>query len=706
MLNDTPNLQPLFAPESIAVVGASPDSFYSGNLVNNLLDYGYEGKLYPVNPNREEVWGRTCYDNINEVPEVVDLVVVNVPRDYVVGVIQSAGSIGVPMALVISAGFAEADDHGMVLESKLGSVAKDVGIRVVGPNCIGTMCSRGATLSATCSREPQPGNIALVSQSGALAFTSFFERAADKNVHFSHVVSTGNEVDLTTSDYIEYFANDSTVDVICTYIEGLTDPDRFMKVTEAATQSGTPVLTIKIGQSDTAEAATMSHTGSLTGNDDAWTAAFRQTGVQRVADIPDLLSQASAHSAYDSPSGDRVAIVSTSGGLASLLADQAYERGLSLPEIDGKTEQKLLDMDELLTFGSFHNPADIRGYGADVLPDIADTLFSDNSFDAYVFAIGLSAVDERAERIASDLVKIIEEADDPTFVLWTGRKATDDPHATAPYERLREFVPVYEDPGRCLDAIASLVSAVRDRERLIKKPLRSELSNDVRDSDTNLPDNRVLTWAENVQLLSTFGIPTAHTKLVTSQQEAADAAADIGFPVALKIDSPLLPHRTDVGAVQVGINSNDSARTAFESIMDNATASVSKKDIEGVLVQPMIDAGVEAIVGISSDDVFGPLVSVGPGGVLVEAVDDVAVLVPPFSYQDAYEAIEATSLFELIQKSRGNQKLKVDDFANFVLKIGSLASLTNIAELDLNPVMITQDGPIVVDAFVKTNSKS
>ena len=705
MSKNTPNLQPLFSPKSIAVVGASPDSFYSGNLVNNLLNYGYEGKLYPVNPNRKEVWGRVCYDHINEVPEVVDLVVVNVPREYVVDVIQSAGSRGVPMALVISAGFGEADDRGAKLESQLGFVAKDVGIRIVGPNCIGTMCSRGATLTATCSREPQPGNIALVSQSGALAFTSFFERAADKKIHFSHIISTGNEADLNTSDYVEYLASDDNVDVICTYIEGLSNPHRFMRAAEAATRSGTPVLTIKIGQSETAEAATMSHTGSLTGDDDAWTAAFRQTGVQRVADIPDLLSQASAHSAYDSLSGDRVAIVSTSGGLASLLADLANNRGLSLPEIDEKTNQALRGIDELLTFGSFNNPADIRGYGADVLPDIADKLFSSDSFDAYVFAIGLSAVDERAERIASDLVGIIEGAVDPVLVLWTGRKESDNADVKAPYERLREFAPVYDDPGRCIDALASLSLDAKNRERLSKKPRRSELLKNINEPGINLPGNRVLTWAESEQLLSTFEISTPLTRLVTSQKEAADAAADIGFPVVLKVDSPSLPHRTDVGAVKLGIYSADSARSAFESIMQNAISSVPKEDIEGVLVQPMIDGEVEAILGIKSDDAFGPLVSVGPGGVLVEAVDDVAVLVPPFSFEDAYEAIKSTSLIDLIRKNRGTQKLKVGDFANFVLKFGSLAKSSNIAELDLNPVIIGQNGPIVVDAFVKTKSK-
>jgi acyl-CoA synthetase (NDP forming) len=565
------------------------------------------------------------------------------------------------------------------------------------------MSARGATLTATCSREPQPGAIGLVSQSGALAFTTFFERAADADVHFSHIVSTGNEADLTTSDYVAYLAAQETVDVICAYVEGLSDPERFMRVAEAATRAGTPVLTVKIGQSDVAEAATLSHTGSLTGDDDAWAAAFRQTGVQRVADIPDLLSQASAHAAYDAPDGDRVAIASTSGGLASLLADLADERGLSLPDITGETEQTLLDMDELLTFGAFHNPADIRGYGAEVLPEIADTLFADDAFDAYVFAIGLSAVDDRAARVAADLEAIVERADDPVFVLWTGRKVPDDPTETPPYERLRGSVPVYEDPGRCLDAVAALVDAVADRGRLAARPGRPELADGLTAPTVDLPHGRVLTWAESERLLSTFDVPVVETRLVTTPEDAAAAAADLGFPVVLKIDSPALPHRTDVGAVHVGVDSAGSARESFEVIMTAARENAPDEEIEGVLVQPMVDDGVEAIVGVSPDEVFGSLVTVGAGGVLVEALGDGVVLVPPFSRGDAREAVESTALADLLENRRGGDALSVDELVDVVVRVGDLAASTDVAELDLNPVLVTADGPVAVDALVRTH---
>ena len=703
MLRDSPELDPLFDPDSVAVVGASPDSFYAGNLIDNLLDYGFDGDLYPVNPGRDEVWGRHCYDDIDDVPETVDLAVVSVPREYVVDVVRAAGQRGVPAALVVTAGFSEADEEGAKIEADLAAAADETDINVVGPNCIGVMSAAGATLTSTCSREPQQGSIALVSQSGALAFTTFFERAADEDVHFSHIVSTGNEADLTTSDYVAYLAEKPEVDVVCTYVEGIEDPERFMRVADAATRAGTPVISVKVGSSEVADAATLSHTGSLTGDDDAWNAAFRQTGVERAPDIPDLLARGSAHAAYDSPDGNRVCVASTSGGLASLLADMAAERDLELPDIAGETEETLLEMEELLTFGEFHNPADIRGYGAEVLPEIAETLFADDSFDAYVFAIGLSGVDDRAKAVASDLQSVAAEADAPVVVLWTGRKEPDDPTERPPYAKLRKHVPVYEDPAKCMDAVASLTDFASGLETRADRPARTDLAELVPSPTLDLPTGRVLTWSEAANLLSAFDVPLVDTQLATSRETAVDAAGELGYHVVLKIDSPEIPHRTDIGGVAVGVETPEEVRTAYDDIVAAAREVADERDIEGVLVQPMVEEGVEALVGASPDDVFGSLVTVGPGGVLVEAMDDSEVLVPPFSAAEAREAIEETMLDTLLTNRRGGDAIPLDPFVEFLVNVGNLtAAVDDVAELDLNPVMVTENGPVAVDALVRT----
>ncbi|WP_227356449.1 acetate--CoA ligase family protein [Haladaptatus salinisoli] len=696
---ERPDLDPLFAPESVAVVGASPDSWYSSQLMDNLLDYGYDGTVYPVNPSRETAWGRTYYDTIADVPEVVDLAVVSVPRDHAVDVVAAAGERGTPAALVITAGFAEADDEGARLQDELATAAAEHGVRVCGPNCIGLANAReGTVLTSTCSRHPEPGAVGLVSHSGALAFTTFFERAADENLSFSHVVSTGNEADQTLTDYVEYMAADPAVEVICAYVEGLADPRRFVEVAEAAVREGTPVLAVKIGGSTAAESAAMSHTGSLVGNDHAAAAAFEQAGVQRVPDIPDLLARASAHAAFDPPASNRVCIASTSGGLASLLADMASERGLAVPPLEGETERALVDMEGLLTFGELHNPVDIRGYGADHLPEIADVLFRDDEYDAYVFAIGLSAVDERAADIADDLLAVADAATEPVLFLWTGRKEPGELDDPQPYERVREEVPLFYDPGRCVDALASLVEFGATRERLANRRPRSDRRTaGVRPVDA--PSGRALSWREAADLLSEFGIETVPTRLVDGPDEAAAVAAEFGFPTVLKVDSVDVPHRTRVGGVKTDIRTAADAREAHEEILSNVRNEAPDAEIEGVLVQPQVEGGVEAFAGVSTDPEFGPVVAAGTGGTLVEEFDERAVRIPPLTTVEAADAIADTRLGALLGESGGDAAA----LADLLVSVGDLAvGVRSLAELDLNPVLVRDEGVAVVDALVRT----
>ncbi|WP_458189031.1 acetate--CoA ligase family protein [Haladaptatus sp. NG-WS-4] len=697
---ERPDLDPLFAPDSVAVVGASPDSWYSSQLMDNLIDYGYDGAVYPVNPNRDTAWDRTCYDTIADVPEVVDLAVVSVPRDYVVEVVSEAGKRGVPAALVITAGFAEADDEGARLQDELAAVATEHDVRVCGPNCIGLVNAREeAVLTSTCSRKPASGNVGLISHSGALAFTTFFERAADENLAFSHIVSTGNEADQTLTDYVEYMAADPAVDVICAYVEGLAEPRRFMEVTTSAVEKGTPVLAVKIGGSSAAENAAMSHTGSLVGTDQAGNAAFDQAGVQRVPDIPDLLARASAHTTFDPPTSNRVCIASTSGGLASLLADMASDRGLAVPTLEGDTERALLDVEGLLTFGELHNPVDIRGYGADHLPEIGDILFEDDEYDAYVFAIGLSAVDERAASIADDLIAVADAATEPVLFLWTGRKEPDELDDPQPYERVRREVPLFYDPSRCMDALASLVEFGATRSRLSNRPSRRDQRLNRGTRRTEIPAGRAFSWRESVDLLSEFGIETVQTRLVDDPDEAVKVASEFGFPTVLKIDSVDVPHRSRVGGVKTDVDTAAAAREAYQEVLSNVRDGAPDAEIEGVLVQPRIEDGVEVLVGISTDPEFGPLVAVGPGGTLVEQFDERAIRVPPITTEEAMDAIADASLDVHLAES----SVDAAALADLLVRVGDLAvECQSVAELDLNPVLVREEGVAVVDALVRT----
>jgi acyl-CoA synthetase (NDP forming) len=692
-------LNSLFEPESLAIVGASPDSWYASRITENLLSYGYDGDIHLVNPNREEAWDRQCHDGVSDISEVVDLAVVVVPREVVVSVVREAGQAGVPAALVITTGFSEADERGAELEAELAAAADEEDIRVAGPNCIGLSNPReGLVLTGLCSREPDPGHIGLASQSGALSFATFFENAAQEDTHFSHIISTGNEADQSLADYVEYMAADPDCEAICAYIEGVTEPRRFIDVARETVATGTPVLAVKTGSSDVAQTAAESHTGSLTGNDEVWDAAFGQAGIERVPDIPDLTSRASAHAAFDPPDSPRVCLASTSGGLATLLADLAEDRGLPVPELAHTTEQSLLDMDDLLTFGELHNPVDIRAAGAEVLPQVAETLFADDNFDAYVFGVALSAVDEDADTIADHLLTVAEMTDAPVIFLWTGRTEPDELDDPQPYERIRAEYPLYYEPAKAMDALASLVEFDRARDRLVGRP-PFKLEERIR---PDLPGGGAVTWAAAAKLLEDYGIDLPETRSATSSEEAARYASGIGTPVVMKVDSPDVVHRNDIGAVRVDIGSPTEAQRAYEDIVAAVFEHDASATIDGVLVQKMVDSGVEALVGASQDPNLGPVVTVGSGGTQVEALKDTTHLVAPFGKGDAYGALRRTDIPDRFEHGFGADA-SLDSLANLITKVGNLvARLREVSELDLNPVMVRPERSVCVDAFIRT----
>lgn len=703
-------IEALFSPRSIAIVGASPDSWYASRLVEHLLAYGFAGDVYYVNPNRERIRGEPCYDAIGGVPAVVDLVVVSIPREHVVGTVRAAAERGTPAALVISAGFDEADETGTRLQVELADVVDEYGIALCGPNTIGfANVLDGVVVSATCSRRPTPGSVGLVSQSGALAFSTFFDRATDEDLHFAYIVATGNEVGLDFAEYVEYLAADPRVDVICLYLEGVSEPRAFMAAAADAVTGGTPVLAVKIGRSDDAQRATVSHTGSITGNDDVWDAALVQAGVERVEDIPDLLHRASVHSAFEPPETGRVCVLSSSGGLASLLADLVADRGLELPPLSPATERTLLEREDLLTFGEMPNPADIRGYGADILPEIAEVVFADDRFDAYLIAVALPAVGERAEPLAERLLEVAEMAEQPVVILWTGRKVPDERGPEAlPYERVRRELPLYYDPARAVDALASLVRFGEAEPRVLDPGIARER---VTPSPMSVPSDEVLPWSAALELLEPAGIDVVEARVVTDAAAAEAAVETIGGPVAMKVDCPALPHRSDVGAVAIDVDL-EAAGATFERLTEAARGALGddpSADVEGavpstdrVLVQPMCE-GVEILVGASTDELFGPVLTVGLGGTLVEERAERTVLVPPVDRETVSGAIEGTDLDAVLAGPRGGVPADREALIDLVVAVGDLVVADErIEELDLNPVLVDETGATAVDVLCKT----
>lgn len=701
-------IRSLLSPSSIAIVGASPDAQYAGGLVDNLLEYGYSGDLYLVNPTRDEAWGRRCYDDITDVPTVVDLVVISVPRQYVPTIVCDAGDMGVDVALIITAGFGEADQEGETLRRELQECVDRFDIRICGPNCLGIANTHDEiTLANTCTRKPNAGSIGLVSQSGALAFTTFFEQGADVDIDFSYIISTGNEIDLTTSDYVEYMIDDPTVDLICTYIEGIVEPERFMTVVNRATREGIPVLVTKIGRAEGIDRATISHTGSITGNDDVWSAAFKQTGAERVSSFGGLLDRARAHVLTPSKNTKRVCIASTSGGLGSLLADLAIDSRLTVPEFNPETKDALLDIEALMTFGEILNPLDIRGYGLRELDEIGEILLSDDNFDAYIFGLGVPAVGEFAEEIIRQINQFAANTSVPIFVVWTGRRTPFDESTPGklPYELLRNEYPVYFDAAHCIDAVNSLYHFHSSRSRIQEKPDRRSLLSDTDTYNSHFGGTDNPAWNDAESLLTSYNLPVIETKLTTDPGEAIRYFENLNGPIVLKIDSPDIPHRSEVDGVRTNLSSPIAIQEAYSDILENSNRHAPNADIHGVLVQPQITSGIEVLVGVSEDKTFDKVVTVGVGGSLIEVMDEVAIRIPPLADQDAKEAIESTALSSLID-STSNAAENKKALTQIVQKVGQLAYHEGaLAELDLNPVILDGGNATIVDILVRTNTQ-
>lgn len=424
-----------------------------------------------------------------------------------------------------------------------------------------------------------------------------------------------------------------------------------------------------------------------------------------------------AHTAFNAPDSERICIISTSGGMASLLADMADERDLLLPDIDEETEQTLLNMEDLLSFGEFHNPADIRGYGADVLPKIAESLFADDAFDAYVFAVGLPAVGERAEQIADDILTVREMAKDPVIFLWTGRKDPEpDDEVPLPYEKVRQETPLYYNPETCMDAVASLVRfGEYDAAGGAGAAGTSLGTPDLSANDSlawSVPANSILTWSESEQFLAAAKIESPDTRLATSAEEARLHAEAIGGDVVLKVDSRDIPHRTDAGAVIVGVEPAE-IDEHYSGLYANAHDYASDAEIKGILVQEQadLDMATEVLVGVSVVESFGRVVTVAPGGEFVELFNEGTgtTLIPPVSKQTAREAIESSKLGDLLNGYRGRPPSDVDALSTLVSRVSQLVIAANdppINELDLNPVLVNPEGEgiSVVDILVQTGS--
>ena len=697
------SIHKMLNPRSIAVVGATERMQYGGRFLRSVMQAGDSVEVYPVNPRYDELLGLPCYPSVTDLPESPDTVGIIVPYHRVIPVLRESAEKGAGSAIVISAGFSERGvEERRQLQLELGGVARETGVRISGPNCLGLANVKddiwACSSSSLSGMQLRSGNIGLVCQSGASAFGPFLSRAIGRGVGYSYIVSTGNEADLEAADFARYLLDDDDTKVIALFIEGFKDARKFMEVARLAAERGKPIVAVKIGRSDAGTRAARSHTAALTGSDAAYDAAFRQYGVTRVHDWDKLLEVAQLL-ADSPPTRQRgIALVSHSGGVCSLTADNLGEAGLELPEL---SEPARNGINEILEgFGWAANPADITGHASrDTVAPIMEHMITEPEVGALLVAS--SASEDQAKHI----IDVRDKHDKLVAFLYTGNELG----ASTGLELLKDArVPVFHSPQNLASAVRQLHDYYdwRDQRAGTGFAALPAMSPEQRAALAGLrsSDRSALTEHEAKWALEKWGIPSTLERRASNVDEAVVAAGEIGYPVVLKIESPDILHKTEIGALRAGLLDEQAVREAYGQIMDNIAAHAPGAEVRGVLVQEMVSGGVEVIVGVSYDSQLGPVLLYGLGGIFVEALRDVSLRLCPVSRLDAREMISEVAGSRLLQGFRGTLKADVEALVDVLVSVSHMAASLEgtISELDINPLSVLPQGQGVkaLDALI------
>jgi len=687
----------LLAPQSVAIVGASSDpGRIGGRPVRYYRQAQFAGRLYPINPNRNEIQGYKAYPSVEDVPDRIDLAVLAIPAPQVTPVVEQCARKGARAVVVFSAGFAETTAAGAALQHELAATAAHHGVRVLGPNCLGLFNVRAGHFPTFSSFPeaglPLPGRVGLVTQSGAYG-THVLMQARARRLGVNIWASTGNEADIDVAELVEALARDPDTDVIACYLEGVRSAAAFLRALGASHAAQKPVILMKVGRSAVGAAAAASHTASLAGSDAVFDAAIRPFGVERVDTTERLLDLAYAASRSRLPRGRRLGIVTISGGAGVLMADAAEKEGLEVPPMPAEVQQRLIAANPL---GSPKNPVDITGQALNdfgLVRDHVAALLEEADYDS---AVGFFTSWPASSAIGPRLQAALREGtkgrgERPMALVML---------APSPIQESYEddgFL-VFEDPSRAIAAIGGMARlAVR-----LAMPLHRERP-ELAATAQPLPGHR-LSEAEAKRLLGTAGMNLLPERLVRSAAEARAAAAALGCPVAMKVASPDIAHKTEIGAVALGVTSPAAASHAFDEIMAATARGAPAASIDGVLVAPMAGDGVEIIVGARNDPVFGPVVMVGIGGIFVEVLKDVALRVGAVDRDEACRMLGELKGFALLAGARGRPRADLDAAADAIAQLSAyaLANAGRFETIEVNPLLVRPagQGAVVLDALV------
>ena len=696
------NLDRIFDPKRIAVVGASEKKGSIGNaIMKNLLEGGFKGELFPVNPNYDALHGLKAFASLTQMEKVPDLAVVATPISTVPGVVGECTKRGVGGAIIISAGGKEAGVKGREIETRIEEEARKTGLRIIGPNCLGVICPGKRLNASFAAHMPREGKLAFISQSGAIC-TAMLDLALKENMGFRHFVSIGSMLDVDFGDLIDYLGSDYEVSSILLFIESLTNFRKFMSAARSVSRTK-PIIALKAGRSTVGAKAAASHTGAMAGEDAVYDAAFKRAGIVRVNNLEDFFDCAEFLAKQPRPTGRRLVIITNAGGPGVMAADAVAEQGLELSRLSDETMGTLNRI--LPPAWSHANPVDILGdASAGRYAKIVDCCFKASEFDGMLLIHNPQATTDPTE-VAETLIDALKRKPYPVFTVWMGG---------ADVEKGKEALnnagfPTYDTPERAVRAFTYLYHYGRNLEMLQEIP--PKLHDDIRpDCEKALKlirkglerKNGLLTEGESKALLSVYGIPVNRTEQASCPDEAVRLAHEIGYPVAIKVQSADIVHKSEAGGVRLDLRTEEEVREAYREIVEGVRSYDPAASASGVTLQPMIqNPDYEILLGAKRDRNFGPVILFGLGGIFAEALGDKAIGLPPLNRTLAVRMMEETRAYSLLKGQRGRKAADMDLLEEMVVRLSQLlVDYPEIAELDMNPVIIKDGKPMAVDARV------
>ncbi len=701
----TTNLDKIFNPQNVVIIGASDVEGSVGYaIVKNFTQMGYMGKVYFVNIRKPEILGVKTYPTVDQIPEPIDLAIIATPAKTVPDIIDECGKAQVKGVIIVSAGFKETGPAGKALEEKILAASKKYGIRVIGPNCIGIIRPRNNLNATFLDKMPKPGNVAFLSQSGALG-SAILDWALHENIGFSNFVSVGSMLDVDFGDLIDYFGSDPKTKSILMYIEGITEARKFMSAARHFARTK-PIIVVKSGKFSESAKAAASHTGSLSGEDAIYDAAFKRAGVVRVNEIADLFNAAEVLGTQPLPKGPRLAIITNAGGPGVMATDSLIAQGGKLAKLSQKTLDSLNAV--LPPFWSHGNPVDVLGDArSERYKAAVEACLNDENIDGILIVFTQQAVSESVE-IAKNIVELVRSKSYQNKTILTSfmgygavqeansiLNANNIPTYTTPEQAIRTYMYMY-NYQRNIDLLYETPEELPVDSAPPKRPIMALIRN------AAFEGREILTEDEAKKILKYYNFPVVKTAVANNVEEAIAFSQDMGFPVVLKILSPQIIHKSDAGGVILNVNSPREVRESFEILIQRATAYNPNAQIIGVTVQPMVEKkGQEIIIGGKTDPVFGPVILFGMGGVGVELFKDYSIGLPPLNTTLIHRMMEETKVYRLLKGWRNAPPVDLKKLDETVLMFSQLlVDFPQIKEIDINPLLISQKDAVILDARI------